>query len=75
MRIKKFLLITLKSLCPNMSKVTKTRQRKYILYMENLRFLRKGKRISKKRKKVLDTEKVVWYYIKAVREAAVYLVN
>ena len=45
------------------------------MYMADQRLLRKEKRISKKRKKVLDTEKVVWYYIKAVREAAVYLVN
>ena len=44
-------------------------------YTVKWRSLRKEKRISKKRKKVLDTEKVVWYYIKAVREAAVYLVN
>ena len=44
-------------------------------YTVKWRFLRKEKRISKKRKKVLDTEKVVWYYNKAVREAAVYLVN
>ncbi len=35
----------------------------------------KDEKILIKKKKVLDTEKVVWYYIKAVREAAVYLVN
>ena len=33
------------------------------------------KKNLEKMKKVLDSEKVVWYYIKAVREAAVYLVN
>ena len=37
--------------------------------------LSEKKKDSRKKKKVLDTEKVVWYYIKAVREAAVYLVN
>ena len=44
-------------------------------YTAQQRFLGKEKRISKKRKKVLDSEKAVCYYIKAVREAAVYLVN
>ena len=44
-------------------------------YTAQQRFLGKEKRIAKKRKKVLDSEKAVCYYIKAVREAAVYLVN
>ena len=74
MRIKKFLLITLKTLRQNMSKVTKTRQQKYKVYGESAASQKRKKNLEKK-KKVLDSKKVVWYYIKAVREAAVYLVN